>query len=221
MEPTELFRHFSGEAKQGVPEDQIEETEKRIGARLPDSLRALHRDHGHNPRFLEGYHALVRVEDLAREGDHVIFAEEAGGACVWAFVPGRPGLVTQGVPEYDEADDRWDEGAGDEDDDEAPALAWYPEEVSLEVLLRILTATQVAWGAGDDAVYVEAPTDAVLSKLQSEWETLFDYSDLAGYASERRLCLHMEGAPVVQVVAQSRAELEDLVDDGPFTWGEG
>lgn len=206
MDLENLLRRFVDEPTRGVAPQEVAAIESRLGHALPAPVKAVHLACGREEFFLAGYHRFVPLDSLELEDGHVVFAEESGGACVWAYRPQAPTVAEQGV------------SAEREDEDGRPSLAWYPEDPALGDFLGILLLTQVAWGSQRKPEWVKASPETALSAIRCDWETLFDYGGLEGYADGRKLCIHMDGAPILQVLAPTRDALEPLVTSGAFEW---
>lgn len=93
---------------------------------LPQSLRELYRVAGNHP-LNRVHHRLLSPDELERDDERVVFAEENQQVVVWGFDADEEAadpLVWQGQPNVDEA----------------TGLVWYPEDQTLsEFLLSMWT----------------------------------------------------------------------------------
>jgi len=207
MNPKDLLDRFMDEPTMGVSPADIAAAESRLGTPLPVPLKLLYLACGREAFFLEGYHYFVPLDSLELEEGHVVFAEEAGGACVWGYRPEAPSVAEQGVLRH-----------RDDEEDGESSIVWYAEGPALGEFLAILLLVQVAWARQRKPEWVKAPSESALPAIRRDWETLFDYAGLEAHADERRFCLHMVDAPILQVLAPTPEELEPLVTRGPFEW---
>jgi hypothetical protein len=86
-----LDRVFGGfTPEHGVSDDALDAVEKRLGATLPPSLRALYRHTGRHP-FHSACNYLVPPGELAFDHDHLTVYLENQNVCVWAIARDRLG----------------------------------------------------------------------------------------------------------------------------------
>src|SRR5688572_27586130 len=76
------------EAGDGYPEEIVSEAERRLGIRLPETLRAFYLSAGRFDGFNLAHDRLLRPEDWSLDAGKLVFLVENQGVVVWGVEAG-------------------------------------------------------------------------------------------------------------------------------------
>ncbi|KAA2267162.1 hypothetical protein F0L68_01135 [Solihabitans fulvus] len=79
------YLHRPWRESDGVPAEDVNAAERRVGHPMPGSLRALYRTIGACDELLNSHNVFVPVERLAVDGGHLVFADENQDVVSWGF----------------------------------------------------------------------------------------------------------------------------------------
>ncbi len=100
-----IFGPFGADG--GVPVDEIEAAESRLGFALPRALRTLHGRTGRVKSLHAAHNRLVAIDEVDFASDHLVFYEENQDVVVWAIARSRLSEEDPPVDQGQLADDEW------------------------------------------------------------------------------------------------------------------
>lgn len=152
---------------------EIEEAEKRLGVRLPESLKEFYLVAGREKRINQFHNRLLAPEKLRVEAERVVFLEENQWVVYWGVPAVREAqadaAVFQGV------------NLGDK------GIEWYPETDSCSTFLNVMAVWHASFGgaAAHTAVgFVDEQTTR--AALDEQWTLIGEVNAMRAYKQAGR-----------------------------------
>ncbi len=82
-----VLKHLGREPKlnEGLPDEEIRQTEKRLGFKIPESLRVYYQITGNLPEINKFHNRLLNLPEIDVEDDFLVFMEENQNVVYWAI----------------------------------------------------------------------------------------------------------------------------------------
>lgn len=177
----------------GIDQAMIEQTEKRLGQKLPGTLKEFYRLIGNLEMFTSSFESFMPLDELECENDMLIFLDENQGVCCWGV-----NIHNIEKPMVYMCSDI-----------EAEKPEWYSEKIALDDFLRIIMYLQCAEGGYEyaSAVYEDdfksrKAYEKFLAKTTVGWEKVVNHNGFVAYQKGDKLIWHF---------SDSERRMEDII----------
>lgn len=198
----------------GISASEIEKAEICLGFDFPEVLRYFYLLIGNQPLFMSSFQRILKPDEVYREGDKVVFAEENQNVCYWGIQ--LQDIFNEEIMVFQCNNDG--------------SLEWYSEKINLGAFLKLLLYYQCAQGGYEYSGYIgrdffmdKKEQNTFFQNLNENWEKVVDHNHLIIYCKEGKLIWYFtdekgEVNMEYSVLASTRTEtaLEELINTYDF-----
>lgn len=187
----------------GVPLKQLTAVEKRLGVRIPNSLRDYLMVAGRERGFNRCHNRLLPPADWFIDKGKLVFMEENQRVVFW-------GVSSRNLTSADPA---VYQGVNNE------TISWYREHPKCSVFLAVMLHYQAVSGGYRHIASSQAP-DHAATQLRKHWTYYGEVNGLAAFSrSNQVVCVMPPGdlpfmqKPTLMAGAKTKAEMETIAND--------
>ncbi|PWU08551.1 MAG: hypothetical protein C5B50_29335 [Verrucomicrobia bacterium] len=159
-------------SRDGIPLDEFEAAEKRLGIRLPTALRAYYLVAGRERSLNHAHNRLCALGDWQMHAGKLVFMEENQWAVVWGIAAG--GEQADNPPVYQ----------GPVVDGEPSG--WFLEERECSAFMVFMLHLQAAFGGGMPFIASGPAPQSLVATLDAQWNFGGEVNGMRAYSRDKQ-----------------------------------